>query len=114
MEKVEWITPIRRRWNNKFKPNQVRVRKTVLHYAANNNAECTDVIFYGTSSLMITNGDYIKVGVSAKRIYFDVGNRESGYKMTKGYKEQRYIRVRGWHERFIGIHDLKFDGGANA
>ncbi len=102
MEKIDWIVPVRGK--HLVGINQVKVKKTIA-----SGGEYTEIAFYGDSSSCITNGDYIKAGVGANRIYFDKADRNSGFKMMRGYKEIRYIRLRGFRERFVGIHDLEYD-----
>lgn len=102
MEKIEWITPVRSK--RPVGINQVKVKRTI-----SSGGEYTEIAFYGESAKNITNGDYIKAGVGANRIYFDKADMNSGFKMTRGYKEIRYIRLRGFRERFVGVHDLEYD-----
>lgn len=102
MEQIEWAIPYR--LERPTGRNNVKVKKTT-----SNGTEYTEIQFYDSCCQNITNGDYLKAGVAATRIYFGKSNRENGFKIGHKYKEVRYIRFRGWRERFAGMHELKFD-----
>lgn len=67
----------------------------------------TNIVFYNGASNKITKNDYVKVGVTRNRIYFD--ESISGFKFAKNGKTARRLRLPSLLEEFEGQYRLQFD-----
>ena len=67
----------------------------------------TRCTFYGTSIAKVTRKDYVRIGLSKDRIYFDEA-RERGYKVSKGGKNV-YVRMPGQKDGWDGDYKLNYD-----
>lgn len=89
-----------RKYTNSTADISVTVTKNGSYFTFRNN--CT---------AKVTKGDYIKIGMTADRMYFDDGDISTGYKLfgREQGKQNKHVHLRRILKRFEGEYELSWD-----